>query len=233
MVFEIKNKVDTIEEIENEIKNAGLFPFSEDKLKEFPLSLHKYCGMGIGIWQYPIQFSKYLHFVTNLGFPISSYIEIGCAAGGTFTFTSEFLGKKNPVYCVGIDPAGPGCTLNGGKNMYTEAFCEYIQIKDHTFITAKSTDLYKHIPINTTFDLVLIDGDHSYEGVKEDFDMIDGKARIIVLHDIVNSMCPGVCKFWNELRDTRQNDYMFEEFTEQYGLKDSFLGIGVLISKNY
>ncbi len=36
------------------------------------------------------------------------------------------------------------------------------------------------------FDLVLIDGDHSYIGVRDDFLLMRDRARIIVLHDIVN-----------------------------------------------
>jgi cephalosporin hydroxylase len=218
-----------VKELEDAIIYAGLFPFTEDKLAEFPEFLHKHCGKGIGIWQYPNQFSRYLSYILDLNIPIRSYLEIGCAAGGTFTFTAEVLKKKWPdVQCIGIDPAGAGCTVRGGSNIYTKGFVKFLESSGHKFISDYSHNLYNHIEKNTQLDLVLIDGDHSYEGVKKDFEMIDGHSKIIVLHDIVNDMCPGVVSFWNELRDSR-SDYSFTEFTDQYDDKTSYLGIGVLV----
>ena len=50
--------------IELDILFAGLFPHHEDKLLEFPQSLHPFCGRGIGIWQYffdPEKLRFFLH----------------------------------------------------------------------------------------------------------------------------------------------------------------------------
>jgi hypothetical protein len=34
-------------------------------LHQYPSHLHPYCGGGIDSWQYPNQFSKYLHYLSN------------------------------------------------------------------------------------------------------------------------------------------------------------------------
>lgn len=56
--------------------------------------------------------------------------------------------------------------------------------------------------ISPIYDLLLIDGDHTYEGVKKDFEMyvpLVKKNGIILMHDITNVGC-GVPKFWKEIK---------------------------------
>jgi len=51
------------------------------------------------------------------------------------------------------------------------------------------------------FDILLIDGDHTYEGVKKDFEMyvpLVKEKGLILMHDICNVNC-GVPKFWREI----------------------------------
>ena len=62
---------------------------------------------------------------------------------------------------------------------------------------------------NNHFDLIFIDGDHSYAGVKNDYEISKNSCKIFVFHDIVNEVCPGVVKFWNELKNTENGTYDF------------------------
>ena len=78
------------------------------------------------------------------------------------------------------------------------------------------------------WDLVLIDGDHSYDGVRRDFDLVRNRTtRYIVLHDIASDepSCAGVRRFWREVRD----QFETHEFVEQYDDGDgSYFGSGVI-----
>jgi hypothetical protein len=100
-------------------------------------------------------------------------------------------------------------------------------------INSQSKEFIKYMNDNY-FDLIFIDGDHSYNGVKNDYEISKNSGKIFVFHDIINDVCPGVIQFWNELKN--EENYNFYEFTEQYedvwnNTHQKFLGIGVAIKK--
>jgi cephalosporin hydroxylase len=77
-------------------------------------------------------------------------------------------------------------------------------------------------------DYLFLDGDHTYEGVRQDFEMYAPLVRsggIIALHDIaVHNRDTGcqVDKFWNEVK----NQYRHQEIVEDP--KQAWAGIGIL-----
>lgn len=206
--------------LERLIVNLG---FNNEILREQP-KIVKDNGGGLFIWQYPNQFSKYLCLLNKQS--ISSYIEIGCRWGGTFVLTNEYLKMFNNMSkSVAVDiidsPVLNYCVSNNETqfikiNSQSEAFSVYMK--------------------NNRFDLIFIDGDHSYDGVKNDYEICKDSGKIYVFHDIVNDVCPGVVVFWNELKINERDTYDFYEFTEQYedvwnDTHQKFLGIGVAIKK--
>jgi cephalosporin hydroxylase len=206
--------------LENLIIKLG---FNTENLIEQP-KIVKNNGGGLLIWQYPNQFSKYLSLLSKQ--KIQSYIEIGCRWGGTFVLTNEYLKIFNNVNkSVAIDiidsPVLNYCITNNET--------QFIKIN------SQSQEFKTYIN-NNHFDLIFIDGDHSYNGVKHDYTISKNSGNIFVFHDIVNDACPGVVEFWNELKNNEADTYNFFEFTEQYDdvwndTYQKFLGIGVAIKK--
>lgn len=206
--------------LENLIIKLG---FNTEILREQP-QIVKDNGGGLLIWQYPNQFSKYLCLLQEQ--KINSYIEIGCRWGGTFVLTNEYLKMFNNINkSVAVDiidsPVLNYCISNNET--------QFIKINSQS---KEFTNYMK----NNYFDLIFIDGDHSYNGVKNDYEICKNSGKIFVFHDIINDICPGVVQFWSELKNNENDTYNFFEFIEQYedvwnNTNQKFLGIGVAIKK--
>lgn len=81
--------------------------------------------------------------------------------------------------------------------------------------------------VDRPLDLLFIDGDHSYEGVRQDFEMYAPLVRpggLIAFHDIAesNNSYDQVQRFWNEIK----GNYQHQEIIENP--KQGWAGIGVL-----
>jgi cephalosporin hydroxylase len=206
--------------LENLIVKLG---FNTEILREQP-QIVRDNGGGLFIWQYPNQFSKYLCLLNNQR--IQSYIEIGCRWGGTFVLTNEYLKRFNTMNkSVAVD------IIDSPVLNYCSSNTETQFLK----MNSQSPEFIQYIT-NNKFDLIFIDGDHSYLGVKHDYEISKNSGRIFVFHDIVNDACLGVNQLWNELTTNERDTYDFFEFTEQYEdvwkeTHQTFLGIGVAIRK--
>lgn len=76
-------------------------------------------------------------------------------------------------------------------------------------------------------DLLFIDGDHTYEGVKSDWEKYGPLADMVAFHDIVtpNKLNQDVCRFWKEITEGCSRKKKVVEF------KCGGDGIGVILQK--
>lgn len=188
-------------------------------MDQYPSHLHAHCGTGIDSWQYPNQFSRYLHYLSTLN--ITSYAEIGCHKGGTFVITVEYLRRFNELKrAVAID---------NWTRLKMKEYCEIYDDVEYLNIGSRDQPVIDVLQ-SQIWDLVLIDGDHSYQGVKADFETVKDHARIVAFHDIRNIMCPGTQQMWRDIKTEYTNT---QEWCEQYDevllrMRGSIMGIGIV-----
>lgn len=165
---------------------------------------------------------------------IESYLEIGCRNGISLEIISKNLPLGSKICAVDY-PLGP---WNGsGKKTFAELMnrCSKIS-KEHSvelvFGNSRDTEVIERVHALGPFDLVYIDGDHTYEGVKADFENYGSICSFIALDDIYNKKpsyegsVPGVHLFWDELKRTGKYDIM-----EIAGSDSTQQGIGVILGE--
>jgi hypothetical protein len=205
------------QQLESLILELGL---TDDSAEEFPESIYPYCGQGLYIMQYPIQFNQYLLDLSRL--KIKSYLEVGVRHGGTFVTTVEYLNRFHPLdFAVGIDIM-PCPSIAAYKKINEQA--DFVKINTQTNQFSDFLNKY------TQFDLVLIDANHEENECRHEFTAVKDQANIIVFHDIDNIDFPGVKKVWNEVKASGQ--YYCTEYTDQYANIGPYMGIGMAIDRD-
>lgn len=188
---------------------------NDEEIHEMPAELERYFGRGLRFWQYPHQLAGLLCLLKDR--PGGSYLEIGSRWGGTFVLIDHWLrafdhGLKS--YAIDLLPQ-------------PKLIEEYSREADCTDIQGDSGDVETWSALPDRIDIVLIDGFHSWEAVRRDFQMaMKLYPHTIILHDTASDACPGVRLFWQDLRRVFPDTV---EFHEQYpSVKGSYLGIGVV-----
>jgi len=158
-------------------------------------------------------------------------LEIGTARGGTL-FLWTYI-ASNDATIISIDlPGGP---FGGGYPALRKfLYKSFAREKQKIFLIRgdshdpETLNKVKKILGNELIDFLFIDGDHTYEGVKKDFEMYGSLVRkggIIAFHDIVPHPPERGCevsKFWNEIK----HGYRLYEIVKDWSQK--WAGIGVL-----
>jgi len=155
-------------------------------------------------------------------------LEIGTKKGGTLFLWSRSNIDASLIMSVDL----PGGLFGGGytterRKLYKEFIYDRPDSIMH-LLQANSHDESTYMKVqeilnNNFLDFIFIDGDHTYEGVKQDFLMYSKlvKNGIIAFHDIAHhSEDCGVDQLWSELKLT----YKTQEFIETNSNK----GIGVV-----
>lgn len=196
------------------------FGFNDENPNELPKTMLSQPGLGLRIWQYPNQFEPYMSWLASQAGSINSYLEIGTRHGGTFVTQVETLRRLNPAFnrAVAVDLIEQPSLLESyeyrQQDSGSESFRQWI---DGEF-----------------FDVVFVDGDHSYGGVANDAAVTIDRCNIQIFHDISSHACVDVPRFWREHREACHSTHDVLEFTAQYEeVAGDFLGIGVLVRKDW
>jgi predicted O-methyltransferase YrrM len=188
---------------------------------------------GIGLHIRPLQVKeeilKLAETVMNL--KPKFILEIGTANGGTLFLWTRIASEDAHIISIDL-PGGlfgggyPKCKIPLYKSFSKEKQKIYLITKDsHNPQTLKEVE---RILDGERVDFLFIDGDHTYKGVKKDFEGYSPLVReggIIAFHDICSGShecVGGVPKFWNEIKQ----HFNFIEIVKDRNQKG--YGIGVL-----
>jgi predicted O-methyltransferase YrrM len=157
-------------------------------------------------------------------------LEIGTATGGTL-----FLFAQNsPGNCLLISVDLPGGAFGGGYPEWKIPLYKAFALHGQTIRLFRAdshaclTLYFVRHAIKGGIDFLFIDGDHTYEGVKKDFETygpLVRKGGFVAFHDIVEHPKETGCevnRFWNEVKQGRK----CEEMVEDWG--QGSCGIGVI-----
>ena len=104
---------------------------------------------------------------------------------------------------------------------------------------SRSTSVAAHRGHGSPFDLILIDGDHTYEGVRQDFETYSSLLAsdgIVAIHDILTPNLPRfdnceVRRFWQEVKQRHSHTEIIDPVEQQWhggSLPADAGGIGIL-----
>jgi len=136
-------------------------------------------------------------------------LEIGTARGGTLFFLTRLASPTATIVSLDL----PGGRFGGGYGDNRAWFYQRFARKNQRLhlLRGDSHSGEMLVQVKSVFqgqplDYLFIDGDHTYEGVKRDFEMYSplvGKGGMIAFHDIVDGppgCVGGVPDFWRDVR---------------------------------
>ena len=173
-------------------------------------------------------------------------MEIGTANGGTLFALAQVCAADAMVVSIDL-PGGPfGGGYPGWRRSLYQSFVQpgqrLVLLLGDSHTDEMVTTVQEALD-GRALDVILIDADHSYEGVRRDFESYSrliAPGGLVAFHDIVpesvsqapesisllpsdERACPGdVSRFWAEIRETRPS----REFVESW--EQGGFGIGVL-----
>jgi predicted O-methyltransferase YrrM len=154
-------------------------------------------------------------------------LEIGTYRGGALFVFSQIAAGDATVISVDMSMTLLGNLYRAGQKPLLRRF---IRKGQSLFLLRKDSHKPETLASITEalqghkLDFVFIDGDHRYNGVRQDFEMYSPLVRsggLLAFHDVAHPELE-VYKFWNEVKQR----YIHKEFIDQTGAGAA--GIGVL-----
>jgi|WetSurMetagenome_2_1015567.scaffolds.fasta_scaffold10409_5 predicted O-methyltransferase YrrM len=204
------------------------------------LELHEWVNFaftGCGGLIMPLQVrSEILQLLKIIELRAPKYIlEIGTSNGGTLFLFSRVAADNACMISLDLPLGSFGGGYPAWKRPFYKSFAKKEQtirlIRADTHDPATQEKVAAILQANK-IDLLFIDGDHTYGGVKKDFEMYEPFVKdggMVVLHDIVPHRqehgC-GVDRYWNEIKGKKE----YQEFVENPDQR--WAGLGLIIHRD-
>lgn len=173
---------------------------------------------------------------------LNTVLEVGSARGGTFWALAQLAADDAMMISIDI-PSGSPLDVRGGKDVYgnrsRDRFKEFIRegqklrLLDMNSQALSTVATLRSALGDRQVDLLFIDADHRYEGVKRDYELYSPFVReggLIVFHDMIPQNDPrsGVHLLWNEIKDCDKSQSCIELIGRDNWGMGQWGGIGVI-----
>ena len=187
-------------------------------------------GGVIGAIQNDIELLGYLNYLKDKN--IKYALEIGTCKGGSLFLLTRTVREDAVITSLDL----PGGKFGGGYTWWRALLYRAFRLKNQQLNLLRldshqksSLDLVKKIYGENKLDFLFIDGDHTYNGVSQDFEMyapLVKEGGLIAFHDIAitNNKEVNVDVFWGEIK----KNYQYVEFIGDPKGESFPVGIGII-----
>lgn len=177
--------------------------------------------------QHPFEIFSFINLLQERG--VKRYLEIGSRHGDTFYLVTASLPEGSRAVAVDL-PGGPwGVSSSMVALQRAGCLLEEQGYKTSVLFGSSHTEeMRASVARMGPYDAVLIDGDHTLEGVTKDWELYGNMAPIVAFHDIVGT---GQFSRENEVQvpilwERLKKDRLYREFVGY----ESKMGIGVVFN---